>query len=84
MTKIYETEKQYFSQGFWNTSNLKNMYLTFNDYNSIEDVENRERKYDNEGREIKDINIKFRGLIATYKIFKSCNKLKKNQNLLLL
>ena len=70
-------EKQYFSQGFWNTpSFLNNMYFTFNDYNSIEEVENRERKYDREGKEIKEtINVKFRGLIATYKIFKSCNKL---------
>ena len=54
------------------------MYFTFNDYNSLEEVENRDREYDRDGKEIKEIiNVKFRGLIATYKIFKSCNKLSK-------
>ena len=60
-------EKAYFIQGFWNTDNfLDNMYLKF-DGNIL--------KKGNE--EKKEVTVKFRGLIATYKIFKTCNVLKK-------
>ena len=76
-------EKQYFAQGFWNTPNfLKNMYIKFDEYSNLDEAlesinnKDKEPNYDEEGRLIKEkINVKFRGLIATYKIFKSCNKL---------
>ena len=70
--KNLSSEKQYFSQGFWIGNRfLNNMYIKFD-----KNIFNKEVKYDEEGNKIKNvIKTKFRGLIATYKIFKSCNKL---------
>ena len=70
-------EKQYFAQGFWIGKDfLKNMYVKYDEEEYQKKLESIEQvKLGNTVSKKVIVNAEFRGLIATHKIYKSCNKL---------
>ena len=77
MIEIYLLKNNIFVQGFWIGKDfLKNMYVKYDEEEYQKKLESIEQvKLGNTVSPKVIVNAEFRGLIATHKIYKSCNKL---------